>query len=163
MPVVDFAALPADARVWVFAADASLTESGTRALIHAVDEFLSKWNAHGHPLRSARALRDNRFLAIGVDQSTAGASGCSIDGLFRALQLAENAIGARLLPGGRVYWRTTAGDIRSAERGDFSRRAKGGEISDATPVFDTTVTTAAEWRDAFERPARETWHATLLR
>ena len=45
-----------------------------------VDAFLDQWNAHGSALTCAREWRDDRFLAIGVDQSTAGASGCSASG-----------------------------------------------------------------------------------
>ncbi|MDF2776045.1 MAG: hypothetical protein K0S86_5546, partial [Geminicoccaceae bacterium] len=40
--------------------------------------------------------------------------------------------------------------------------ARTGELSPDTPVFDTALTTAAEWRERFERPARESWHAELL-
>lgn len=162
MPVVAFDSLPTDARVWVFAADAALAPGAETTLLHEVDAFLAQWNAHGHPLTCARAWRDGRFLAIGADQSTAGASGCSIDGMFRVLQQLQPALGASLLPGPRVYWRDTGGDIQTAARPEFTRLAVRGSVSDATLVFDTSVTTAADWRERFERRAGESWHGELL-
>jgi hypothetical protein len=157
MPIVPFDALPPDARVWVFSADTELSEPSVHTLIDEVDAFLAAWKAHGHPLRAARDFRDQRFLAVGVDQSTEGASGCSIDGLFRTLQGLQSRIDANLLQGGRVFWRGEDGAIRSGTRGDFARGATA-----ETRVFDTTVTTAAAWRDGFERPAGNSWHAQLL-
>jgi hypothetical protein len=162
MPSVAFDSLPHDARVWVFAADAALNAGAEAALLREVDVFLAQWNAHGHPLTCARAWRDGRFLAIGVDQSTAGASGCSIDGLFRVLQRLQPALGASLLPGPRVYWRGPDGVVASAVRPEFARLASSGAVSVATPVFDTSLTTAADWRERFERPAGESWHGALL-
>lgn len=162
MPIVAFDLLPSDARVWVFAADQPIADPGAQTLLTAVDAFLAQWNAHGDALRCARAWRDERFLAIGVDQATAGASGCSIDGLFRTLQGLQPALGASLLPAGRVYWRDDTGAVQTAARADFARLAKTGAIRGSTPVFDTAVTTAKEWRDEFERPAQESWHAALL-
>lgn len=162
MPVVAFDSLPADARVWVFAADAALGHGAETTLLSEVDAFLAQWNAHGHPLTCARAWRDGRFLAIGADQTTAGASGCSIDGMFRVLKQLQPVLGASLLPGPRVYWRDAAGDIKTATRPEFARLAAGGSVSEVTPVFDTSVTTAADWRGRFERRAGESWHGELL-
>jgi hypothetical protein len=158
MPIVEFDALPSDARVWVFSADTALTEPNLHTLLTEVDRFLSSWKAHGHPLRAARDFRDQRFLAVGVDQSTEGASGCSIDGLFRTLQEVQSRIDANLLQGGRIFWRESDGSVRGGTRADFAHSASG-----ETRVFDTTVTTAAAWRDAFERLARDTWHGQIVK
>ena len=158
MPIVEFDALPPDARVWVFSADSALSEPSVHMLISEIDSFLESWKAHGHPLRAARDFRDQRFLAIGVDQSTEGASGCSIDGLFRTLQGLQRRIDANLLQGGRVFWRDADGSIRGGTRAEFAHSATGD-----TRVFDTTVTTAAGWRDDFERAASDSWHGEILK
>lgn len=162
MPRVPFESLPDDARVWVFAATSPLDEPAANRLLQAVDEFLAHWNAHGAPLVCGRDWRDDRFLAIGVDQSTAGASGCSIDGLFRTLARLEPELGTSMLGGGRVYYRDADGRVQMATRPAFNALAREGRIGPDTPVFDTALTTAGAWRGAFERPARESWHAELI-
>lgn len=163
MPQVSFESLPDDARLWVFAAAEPLDDAQRARLLAEVDAFLANWAAHGAPLRAARDWRDARFLAVAVDQSTAGASGCSIDGLFRRLQALEPTLGTSLLGGAsRVYWRDAEGRVHAAARADAKTRAADGAWGADSPVFDLGVTTAGDWRGRFERPARESWHAALL-
>ena len=162
MPRVSFDSLPDDARVWVFGAAEEMEPTARLQLLDAVDEYLAQWHAHGEPLRCARDWRDERFLAIGVDQSTAGASGFSIDGLFRTIARLEPELGTKLLGGGRVYYRAGDGRIASTTRPAFVALARAGDVGPETPVFDTSITTASAWREAFERPMRESWHASLL-
>ena len=161
MPRVSFEELPDDARVWVFGAAEALPAPASRQLLETVDDFLDHWNAHGSPLVCAREWRDDRFLAIGVDQSTAGASGCSIDGLFRTLARLEPELGTSLLGGGRVYYRDLDGRVNATTRKGFGDLTREGRIGPNTPTFDTSVTTASAWREQFERPVRESWHAQL--
>lgn len=153
MPIVSFDQMPDSARLWVFASDKELAGAPADTLLAAVDQFLAGWRAHGVPLRCAREWRDRRFLAIGVDVNEENASGCSIDGLFRTLQQLQREIGTQLVGGGRVFYRTRSGDVETTTREDFSARVKRGEITPATPVFDTSLTDAGAWRTRFEQPA----------
>ena len=162
MPAVPFETMPDDARVWVFASDRELDSSREKALLETVDEFLGGWHAHGAPLHCARTWRDHRFLAIAVDQRTEGASGCSIDGLFRVFKALEPQLGASLTAGGRIFYRDDRGTIRSVSRDEFGRLAESGSVDATTPVFDASITTAEAWRSRFELPAGRSWHATLL-
>jgi hypothetical protein len=158
MPIVPFESLPDASRVWVFASDGTLSGAVADTLLAAVDQFLAEWKAHGVPLRAARDWRDGRFLAIGVDVTAENASGCSIDGLFRVLQELERTIGTKLVGGGRVFYRTRSG-VESASRDKFTERVRQGEVGRETPVFDTSVITAADWRQRFEHAAGQGWTA----
>ena len=162
MPIVAFRALPDDARLWVFAASDQITGERAHRLLAAVDEWLAEWKAHGEPLTCARDWREDRFLVIGVDQSTAGASGCSIDALFRVLQDLQATLGTSLLGGGRVFYRTRDGQVKPATRGEFTERAAAGAVDLETTVFDTSVTTASAYRSEFERRVADSWHQDLL-
>src|SRR5947209_2691665 len=158
MPIVPFSALPDSSRIWVFASDRPIVGASVDTLLAEVDEFLSGWRAHGVPLHCARDWRDDRFLTIGVDVNAENASGCSIDGLFRTLQQLQREIGAQLVGGGRVFFRTPTG-IESTTRDQFVERVKRGEISADAPVFDPTLTDLASWRARFEQPAAKAWTA----
>ena len=162
MPIVKFDALPDVARVWVFAAAAPVTGAAADVLFARVDEHLHQWRAHGAPLVCARDWRDDRFLAVGVDEAATDASGCSIDALFGALRGIEQQLGTSMVGNGTVYWRNADGDVLAADRAAFRAAGAAGQISQESMVFDTTVTTAGAWRTAFEKPARESWHARLL-
>ena len=162
MPTVTFDSLPDDSRVWVFGADRALDTASTQRLLGIVDAHLAQWAAHGSPLTSARDWRDDRFLTVAVDQHTAGASGCSIDTLFRQLQTLERELAVSLVGGGRVFYRDPSGSVQSADRAAFTDLADRGVVTPSTAVFDPTVQTLGDWRRGFERPARESWHGTLM-
>ncbi len=158
MPVVRFEALPDDARLWVFAASEPVIGEHAGQVLSAVDDWLSDWKAHGEPLTCARDWRDDRFLAIGVDQSSEGASGCSIDALFRVFKSLQSAGGPSLLGGNRVYFRDANGEVVTLSRAEFAKAPVGPD----TIVFDTTVTTAGAYRTSFEKRARDSWHREFL-
>ena len=162
MPIVPFEALPDDSRVWVFGSDRALTGDDLDRLLGEVDRFLGQWKAHGVPLTCARDWRDEHLLTIGVDSTQENASGCSIDGLFRILQSIERPLGTRLVGGGRIFYRGPDGSVDVAERANLPQLAASGALSADTIVFDTGLTTAGDWRDRFEAPARESWVGKLL-
>lgn len=162
MPLVPFDTLPDSARVWVFACDRPLDDNATCRLLGEVDRFLAHWQAHGHPLDGARDWRHDRFLTVAVDQRTAGASGCSIDGLYRALRALQDALGVDLLTGGVLYYRDRGGDVAAVTRRDFTALAARGEVNRDTIVFDLTVDSLGQWRDRFEAPASAGWHVRLI-
>jgi hypothetical protein len=162
MPLVQIEDLPNSARTWVFGADHDLDKGATDLLLNEVDRFLSQWHAHGSPLTAARDWKYGRFLTIAVDQSTAGASGCSIDGLFRSLKAMEPRLGASLVTSGLVFYRDKKGAIQSVDRDRFTELSGERKINGKTKVFDPTVTTLGEWRARFELEAAHAWHSGLL-
>jgi hypothetical protein len=162
MPVVSFESLPDASRVWVFGSDRPLTEEGTTTLLKGIDEHLNQWKAHGEPLTVGSQLRDNRFLVVAVDQSTAGATGCSIDGLFRVLQGLEAKIGASLVGGGRVFYRDHHAEVQGTTRDQIAGLVQSGAITDDTVVFDTSLTDLGAFRSGFEKRAKASWIAQLM-
>jgi hypothetical protein len=157
MPRVSFADLPDSARIWVFASDRPLALAESSMLLSEVDEFLDQWKAHGAPLRNAREWRDEQFLVIGVDPTFEQASGCSIDGLFRSLQQLGAKLGTSLVSGGRVFYRDDAGAPRLVPRPQIK-----AVIRPQTPVFDTSLTSAGDYRKRFELPAQDSWVSSII-
>ena len=162
MPHVPFEKLPDDSRIWIFGSDRAITADSEKSLLAETDRFLQSWAAHGSPLTGGRDWKESRFLTIAVDQSTAGASGCSIDGLFRTLSTLGSRIGANLVGSGRIFYRDQAGAITEVSREEFVELGATGGVSATTPVFDTTLQTLGDWRRGFEKPLAESWHARLL-
>ena len=163
MPLVRIEGLPDNARTWVFGADTTIKGPASDTLLREVDGFLSQWQAHGSPLTVGRDWKYGRFLTVAVDQSTAGASGCSIDGLFRTLKGLEPKLGASLVTSGLIFFRDGSGAVQSVDREQFTALGAQGKIAPDTLVLDPTVTTLGEWRARFELNAEDSWHAKLLR
>lgn len=158
MPAVDFARLPDDARVWVFAAARPLRADEQRRLLAHVDGFLEGWAAHGAPVAGARDLRHDRFLLVAADERATGVSGCSIDSLSHSIRGLEEELGVGLRESSLVFWRDAGGEIASAPRPGFRERVRAGEVDGETTVFDNTIGTVAELRGGWEKPMRESWH-----
>lgn len=158
-----FERMPDDARAWVFGATTPVTGDAASQLLDVVDRYLLSWKAHGTPLVCAREWQHDHFLVIAVDEAATGASGCSIDGLFRVLTASETAIGVSMVDSGNVFWRDGGGAVAGASRAEFVAAAKSGGVKDDTMVFDTTVNTVGAWRNQFERPLATSWQARLIK
>lgn len=163
MSVVEFEDLPDSSRTWVFGSDSTLDESKSKVLMKEVDAFLHQWKAHGEELTTGRNWKYGRFLTVAVDQSTAGASGCSIDGLFRALKSLESKLGASLVNSGLIFYCDEDGQVQSVDRDQFAALGGEGKIGPRTRVFDATVTSLAEWRARFELDLKDSWHGRLIK
>ena len=162
MPISTLDVLPDSARVWVYGSEPALEKKNADAMLTEVDTFLESWKAHGVPLHSARDWSDDRFLTIAVDQEQEGASGCSIDGLFRTLKALEAKVGGQLVTSGLVYYRGRDGEIRAVSRDHFTQLSNEGEIDNDSEVFDLSVTGLGEWRSRFRSRAADSWHASLM-
>lgn len=163
MSVVEIENLPDSSRTWVFGSDRTLDAAQTKALFAEVDPFLQQWKAHGNELRVARDWSYGRFLTVAVDQSTAGASGCSIDGLFRALKSLQPKLGASLVNSGLIFYRDENGVVQSVDRDRFTALGAEGRVGARTRVFDPTVTSLGEWRARFVLDLKDSWHARLIK
>lgn len=158
MPRVPFTALPPTARLWVFAADRALEPADRDTLLAELDAFLDIWAAHKVPLPASREMRYDQFVLIGVDESSTGASGCSIDALVREMKRLEQRFGITLVDHGPVLFRDEAG-VRRVSRDEFRALADQGQVTPDTIVFDNTLTSVGALADGrWETRADGSWH-----
>ena len=163
MSQVPFDDLPDDARVWCFAAEREPGPRETARLLDSLQSFVDQWTAHRQDLSAGVTWLHQRFLLVGLDERTTGASGCSIDALMGRLGELERELGFRLTDASRVCYRDGNGRIQSVTRGDFRELAKSGSVGPETPVFDLTASSLDRVRSGgLERPASTSWHARLL-
>ena len=156
MPRIEINQVSDDAYVWVFGISPRLNEQQQKTLLSHVDEFLSRWAAHGRPITSARELREGSFLIIAAENDSER-SGCSIDRLFGTLKQLERDLGVQILDANRVFLRDE-GRVRALPRHQFRDQADA-----STRVFDTTAEQLGAIRTgAWERAAAESWHRHLL-
>jgi hypothetical protein len=157
MSRVEIDSLPDTSKTWLFGISPSLNETQSRQLLQQVDQFLDEWAAHGTPVTSARALLENSFLAIAVDEQSE-TSGCSIDRMFGLLRHFENDLGVSILDANRVFVRHTDGRVEALSRTEFRAR---GDLH--TTVFDTTAERLADIRSGhWIRQAQDAWPGKLL-
>lgn len=157
--------LPASSRTWIYGAHRPPDGSEAAHLIGHTRRFLRDWTAHDRALRAGFDWRHHRFLIVAVDESRAAASGCSIDALVRHVSEMESELELPLVDTAPVWLRDPDRDgrIRTVSREEFRRLAEEGRVDASTTVFDLTVDRLGDLREgAWELPAGECWHASLL-
>lgn len=159
--LVDFKELPDNARIWVYQSDRNFTPEELHEIEAAMTAFLQEWTAHGSELKSGFEIRYRRFLVIGLDQSMAGASGCSIDASVHFIQQLEKRYGVELLDRMNVSFKQ--GEyITYKPLKDFKKMAKDRAVNADTVVFNNLVATKGEYLEHWEVPASESWHSRFV-
>lgn len=157
--------LPDMSRLWIFGADRRPDPDATARILDRTRTFLEDWTAHDRELAAGIDWRRHRFLLVALDETRVPASGCSIDGLMRHLAGLERATGVGLTDSSAVWFRDPREDgrIRSVDRQRFRELARDGTVGPGTTVYDLTVDSLGALREGrWERPARGSWHASLL-
>jgi hypothetical protein len=159
--LVDFKELPAESRVWIYQANRPFTDDELALLQPQLDAFLNQWTAHGSDLRAGYDLPYNRFIVLGLDQSQASATGCSIDASVHFIQSIEKEFQIDLMDKMNVTFKNGP-YVAHKELKDFRKMAKDRSVSKKTIVFNNLVATVGEYRDHWEVPASESWHARFF-
>lgn len=153
--------LPPQTRVWIYAATQPLTDEQARDIRGLLLRFVDQWTSHNHQLRGSAELLHNRFLLLFVDESSAGASGCSIDASVRFMKQIEETYGVDLFD--RLHFTYSEGStVHTVPREEFEQLYAAGRITDQTPVFDTLVATKADLERGFIKPLAESWHRRMV-
>ncbi len=159
--MIAFKELPETSRIWVYQANRNFSEQELDEINELLPQFLTQWTAHGASLHAGYEIKYNRFIVIGLDQSLASASGCSIDASVHFIQGLEKRYGVELLDRMNVSFKQ--GDyITYKSMADFKKMAKARAINEKTIVFNNLVANKQEYLEHWEVPASESWHGRFI-
>lgn len=158
---IDFNLLPDDARVWVYQANRPFKDTEVTQLKPLLEEFLKNWTAHGQDLKASYDLPYNRFIVLGLDESAAGATGCSIDASVHFIQALEKRFALDLMDKMNVTFKN--GEyLAHKDLADFRKMAKAKSVSPRTIVFNNLVQNVGEYKENWEVPASDSWHSRFF-
>jgi hypothetical protein len=149
-------------RVWVYQSDRKLTDAETLQAQVLLDNFTTGWTAHNNQLLAKAEIRYNRFLILFVDESQAGASGCSIDKSVNFMKQLEQQFGINLFDRFNLAYRDGE-EILSVPRHQFEDLLKAGKINTETIVFNNLAQNITELQTKWEVPFKDSWHIQLFR
>lgn len=159
--LTDFKNLPDDSRIWIYQTNRKFTDEETAEIETKTASFLKEWTTHGSDLQAGFEIKHNRFIVIGLNQSIASASGCSIDASVHFIQSLEKEYNVDLMDKMNVTF--YSGDyIAHKPLSDFRKMAKSKSVSKNTIVFNNLVNTKEEYLENWEVPAKESWHNRFL-
>jgi len=159
--VVEFNELPDDARVWIYQANRGFSQDELEEIKPKINQFLKQWTVHGKALKAGFEIRYKRFIILGLDESQANASGCSIDASVHFIQNLEQKYNVNLLDKMNVSFKN--GEfVAHKPLLDFKKMVKQKAVSPQTIVFNNLVNTKQEYKEFWEVPMTESWHSRLL-
>lgn len=150
-----------DSRVWVYQSDKQLNDADVIKLQIMLDNFTTGWAAHNHQLKAKAEIRYKRFIILIVDESQAGASGCSIDKSVRFLKDIEQQFGINLFDRFNLAYRSGE-RILSVPRHTFEKLISNQTIDANTIVFNNMVQNLTELETKWEVPFKDSWHIQLF-
>jgi len=150
-----------ESRVWVYTANRPMTEAEAEAVQEALDDFVQRWTAHNQALRATGEVFQNQFVLLMVDETQAGASGCSIDKSIHFLEAIGHQLGIDLFERMRFAW--VAGEaLQFADRNAFSARVQEAVIRPDTLVVNTLVQTKRDLGENWLVPFAQSWHRRIV-
>ena len=149
-------------RVWIYQSDKELYDEQAKQLLNQLNDFTTEWTAHNHQLKAKAEVRYNRFLILIVDESQAGASGCSIDKSVNFMKQVGEQYNINLLDRFNLAYRDGE-EVLSAPRHDFEEMLKQKNITTDTIVFNNMIQNLNELQTKWEVPFKDSWHIQLFR
>ncbi len=156
------ASFPAETRVWIYQADEPFPAEQVAKIRSVLGRFAQQWVSHNQQLRASGDLWHERFVVLMVDESQAGASGCSIDKSVAFLRELGATYNRQLFDRMRFSYRDAQGQVQTVAREEFARLYAEGLIDDQTPVFDTLVDNKGALDLSFEKRLADSWHKRMV-
>ncbi len=159
--MTDYKLLDPASRVWIYQSNKEIPKETVDFIKSEMANFVAQWTAHNHALKAWGDLIENRFIVLMVDESQAGASGCSIDKSVAFVKYCADKAALDFFDRFNFAFRI-GGQLQSADRTEFEARYKKGEINDATIVFNNLVQTKAEFEEKWQIPLSDSWHKNFV-
>lgn len=159
--LVDFDTLNNESRVWVYQSNRTISKKETSEIELKIKDFLISWTAHGNDLEASFIIKYGRFIIISLNESSAKATGCSIDSSVRFIQGLEEQYNINLLDKMNVSYRH--GEfIAYKPLIEFKKMIKNRSISKKTIVFNNLINNKSEFLNNWEVPIEESWHSRFF-
>ncbi|HYV94215.1 MAG TPA: hypothetical protein VE978_20740 [Chitinophagales bacterium] len=143
-------------RIWIYLSNRVFTEAEVSELNPLLEQFCIQWTAHGSNLKAHGEVLHHRFIILMVDETTAGASGCSIDKSIHFIQQIEKEFNVQLF--NRMIFALKAGEeIQVSNLNDLQKLFDEGMINSETIVFDTVITVKKDFDERFQTALGKSW------
>lgn len=150
-----------ESRVWVYTANRPLTEPEAQFIEDALRDFTKQWTAHNQALKAAAEVFQNQFILLMVDETQAGASGCSIDKSIHVLEALGHQLGVDLFERMRFAW-VENDALQYADRPGLAARVADSAIQPETLMVNTLVQTKRDLQEKWLVPFAQSWHRRIV-
>jgi len=136
---VSFESLAAHSRIWVYQSERAFSSQEIELINKTLRQFCEGWNTHGNLMPTSFQILENQLIVLGVDESSLGASGCSIDSSVRTLRELEKQLAINLTDQGKVSFKKNEGQVSVFPALGIKAKVLSGEIAKDTLVLNPMV------------------------
>ncbi|MBL7828773.1 MAG: hypothetical protein JNJ57_19210 [Saprospiraceae bacterium] len=150
-----------ESRVWVYVSNRLLTDQEAAQTTLELQAFCRQWTAHNQALKATAEIFEKQFVILMVDETQAGASGCSIDKSVHFLEQLGQAIGVDFFERMRFAWVGNEGELQFANRLELADAVKNQTVSDNTLMVNSLVQSKLELAEKWLVPYGKSWHRRI--
>jgi hypothetical protein len=150
-------AYPDESRVWIYQADRPFNDKDIIPANEDIEAFCEQWTSHNHNLRALGGIMHDLFVVLVADETTASASGCSIDKSVAFVKSLEQKYHRSLLQRNNVAWLDDQEQIHITPLHDLKQALQEGKINMNTRVFDNLVANRKDYISRWTVPLGESW------
>ncbi len=154
---IPFENIDDSARVWVYQANRSFTDSEIDIIEQAAVDFCNNWATHNIPLSSSFKTFYNQFLVLALDENLQGASGCSIDSSVGLIRHLENKLQCSFMDRTQIAFVNDTDEVVLQPMNQIKEKINEGIISEHTLTFNNLVKNVGELESAWKVPAGDSW------
>ena len=148
-------------KIWIYQSNREFTIAEVSEIQEKLDTFTAQWKAHGHQLAAKAEIIYNFFIVFTVDETAAGATGCSIDASVRIIKEIEQTYKLDLFNRFNMAYKQD-GKVVVLNKEDFETLISIKKITPDTIVFNNLVQNLGEFENKWEVPFEKSWHNTIF-
>lgn len=150
-----------NSKIWIYQANRFFTEFESNKINTLLTNFTQNWQAHGASLSAGYEIRHNLFILLWVDETLAGASGCSIDSSVKAIKQIDEDFKVDLFNRfNMAYIQNEV--VMVTDKENFENLVKIDVINQKTIVFNNLVNTYGDLDNNWKTPFAKSWHSIVF-
>lgn len=154
--------LPKTARIWIYVSNRAFNEFEINSLNAEIELFTENWVSHQNQLYAAGAIYYDRVLVLAVDESKAGASGCSLDKSVQFVKNLGEQFNADFFDRFIFGYYNENEELIFTNRNEFEKAYRNNEINDKTLVMNSLVNNLFDFENNLFIPLATSWHKRLI-
>lgn len=155
--LVDLIALKDSSKVWIYQGNRELDDDELIEAREYIFSFLEQWTAHSHQLLTYGNIFHRRFLCLFVDESIAGASGCSIDSSVHFIEQLGNKLNIDFFDRSKVCFLNEKEEVESVLLSNINVALQKGDFNRNSLFFNNLVKSKGEFLKKWTTPLEECW------
>ncbi len=144
-------------KLWIYLSSRLFTAEEEKWLLEKGTSFTNTWEAHGKKLLSTFLVLARGIVVIMVDESSAEATGCSIDKSVNLMKELGSEMNIDFLDRMRAAYLTENHELKICTVDEIKSAYSSGSINDDTKVFNSLIDSKDDLTEKLYIPFKDSW------